>query len=324
MKYTEKQLQRMASPLSQSEEEKCKNAIYMIRDALKKINYSENDKGVYLSDTDTYSYALNLYENYSGEKIKLLVQGSYANNTNVKKESDVDVAVILESTFIPKYRNGVNNSNYGFIDSKYSVDKLKNDVEYALKQHFGNIGIERHDKCIKVKGNTYRVDADVVPAIRYRDYSNDYLYDINNYEEGIVIKADSGEKIINYPEYHIKMGKKKNIATNYNFKKCVRIIKNMKEDMKNQGIYISPLVSSFGLESLLWNVDTSSYTVYSSIIRYTFDEIIDFLQVDHSNYNSYTEVNGIKKLFTDTEKLDAYYRFVDELSNYYEYDVKEE
>ena len=41
LKYTEKQLNNMASPVSQSEEEKCKNAIKMIRDAMKELNYTK-------------------------------------------------------------------------------------------------------------------------------------------------------------------------------------------------------------------------------------------------------------------------------------------
>jgi hypothetical protein len=41
LKYTEKQLNKMASPISQSEDEKCKNAIKMIRDTMPKmwLNY---------------------------------------------------------------------------------------------------------------------------------------------------------------------------------------------------------------------------------------------------------------------------------------------
>lgn len=40
MKYTENQISKMASSISQSEDEKCKNAIRMVRDAMKKLNYT--------------------------------------------------------------------------------------------------------------------------------------------------------------------------------------------------------------------------------------------------------------------------------------------
>lgn len=323
LKYTEKQISKMASPISQSEDEKCKNAIRMVRDAMKKLNYTDDGKEIRSYIDESYSYALDLWQQYTGKKITLLVQGSYANKTNIPSESDVDVAVILESTFITKYRPGVSDRNYGFTDGTFSAYELKDEVIKALNQHFGYQGIERHDKSIKVIGNTYRVNADVVPAYRYRDYSNDYNNDVRNYIGGIEIRPDSGGRIINFPELHIKMGIAKNKVTKYNFKKCVRIIKNMKEDMEKSGYEISSKISSFGLESLLWNADISAYTKYSSILRYTFDEVISFLKDDYLNYGNYTEANGIKPLFPDNTVQNAYRKFVTDLYSYYEYDIKE-
>lgn len=98
----------------------------------------------------------------------------------------------------------------------------------------------------------------------------------------VVLKLDPivVGRIINYPEQHIKLGISKNKVTKYNFKKCVRIIKSMREDMEESGYAVSSKISSFGLESLLWNVDVSAYTKYSSILRYTFDEVISFLKND--------------------------------------------
>ena len=324
MKYTEKQLNRMASPISQSEDEKCKNAIRMVRDAMKNLNYTDDGKEIRSYVADTYSYVLDLRQKYTDKKITLLVQGSYANKTNIPTESDVDVAVILESTFMPQYRRGITGSNYGFSDGTFSVSELKDEVQEALNKHFRYQGIERHDKCIKVIGNTYRVDADVVPAYRFRDYSDDYNYDAENYVGGIEIRPDSGGRIINYPEQHIKLGIAKNKVTKYNFKKCVRIIKNMREDMGERGYMIPSKISSFGLESLLWNVEVSAYTKYPSILRYTFDEVVSFLKKDFSNFGTYTEVNGIKPLFSDGATRNAYQKFIGDLYNFYEYDIKEQ
>ena len=106
MKFTESQLKNYSAPLSQSEEQRCKNAIGMVRDAMKLIGYSDEGKEIRMYEADTYAYALDL-KSSGNEKITLLVQGSYANNTNVRTLSDVDVAVILESTFITEYRPGI-------------------------------------------------------------------------------------------------------------------------------------------------------------------------------------------------------------------------
>ena len=57
LKYTEKQISKMASPINQSEEEKCKNAIRMVRDAMKKLNYTDDGKGIRSYMAESYSYA---------------------------------------------------------------------------------------------------------------------------------------------------------------------------------------------------------------------------------------------------------------------------
>lgn len=320
MKFTEKQLESMASSISATEEEKCKRAINMVRDALKEIDYLDDDRDIYLENSDTLSYIINMRKKETNVRIKLLIQGSYANKTNISSESDVDIAVILESTFLPQFRTGITNESYGFSEGTFSAFDLKDDVERALKGHFGSTAVERHDKSIKVIGNTYRVDSDIVPAYRYRDYSLDYLIRASNYTKGIMIISDNGERIINYPEQHIENGIAKNKQTNYKYKKMVRIIKNMKELMKKNNITIPTEVSSFGLESLLWNVPDSVFVRYFSL-RFVFDEVIQYLLNDVKNYYNYKEANGIKPLFSDTSVGIAYQQFIISLSSFYDYDI---
>ena len=313
----------MASPISQSEDEKCKNAIRMVGDAMKDLDYTDDDKEIRSYLAETYSYILDMRQRYTDKKITLLVQGSYANKTNIPSESDVDVAVILESTFTSLYRSGVVKENYGFTEGTFSAEELKDEVLKALNKHFGYQGVTRHDKCIKVSGNTYRVDADVVPAYRYRNYINDYNNNPENYVGGIEIRPDSGGQIINYPEQHIRLDIEKNKVTKYNFKQCVRIIKNMREIMQENGYHTSSNLSSFGLESLLWNADTSSYIRYANILRFTFDEVIGFLKSDFANFQNYKEANGVKPLFTDEEMQLSYKKFITDLHSFFEYDIQE-
>ena len=323
MKYTEQQILKMAAPISKTEEEKCKNAIMMVRNAMKKLNYTDDGKEIRTYAEDSYAYALDLHQMYSDKTITILVQGSYANKTNIPSESDVDVAVILESTFTATYRTGVQRENYGFVAGTFSAEELKDEVEKALNEYFGYRGVMRHDKSIKVTGNTYRVDADVVPAYRYRDYSADRNNNPENYIGGIEIRPDSGGRIINYPEQHIKMGVVKNKLTKFNFKKCVRIAKNMREEMDKHGYTISDKISSFGIESLFWNVSDKAYTKYSSILRYTFNEALTFLVGDFQNYNTYTEANAIKPLFPDEATQKAYQKFISDMHSFFEYDITE-
>ena len=101
MKFTEQQIVNMASPISQTEEEKCKNAIRMVRDAMKELNYSDNGQEIRSVFSETYSFSLEMSNQDTDVRIKLLVQGSYANKTNIiaiqKKYKAVDKGGKIEA-----------------------------------------------------------------------------------------------------------------------------------------------------------------------------------------------------------------------------------
>lgn len=321
MKFKENQLKNFASPISATEDQKCKNALNMVRDALKNIGYTD-DNNVSLLYPDTSSYAIDMNFSSVGQtrKVRLFVQGSYANKTNIPTESDVDIAVVLLSTFWSEYPIGISAKSYGFIDSSDTLQYFKDDVEELLKQKFPT-GVVRHNKSIEVKGNTYRVDADTVPCGQHRDYRRDNGTDPTNFIEGIIIQPDSGTRIINYPQQHIQNGIIKNKNTGFAFKRMVRIAKNIRECMV--GIKSAEDISSFLIESLLWNVPDDVYTKYT-LLRYTFGEIVEYLKDSISQISYFKEINGIKYLTTyDHSRLNICRQFIDDLSKFYEYDITE-
>lgn len=72
MKYTEQQISKMAAPISKTEDEKCKNAIRMVRDAMKRLNYTDDGKEIRTYAEDSYAYALDLRQMYSDKKITVI------------------------------------------------------------------------------------------------------------------------------------------------------------------------------------------------------------------------------------------------------------
>lgn len=66
MATTEEQLIAWSKPISTTEDEKCKRTISQITEAIK---------------------------NKFGNSVTTFLQGSYENNTNVRKDSDVDIVV---------------------------------------------------------------------------------------------------------------------------------------------------------------------------------------------------------------------------------------
>lgn len=319
MKFTEENLRLYAAPLSDSEDQRCKNAIGMVRDALKDLGYSDEGKSIRKMYEETYSYSLEMNNIFKNRRVKIFVQGSYANNTNVRTKSDVDIAVVLESTFIPKYRPGISGAFYGFSHSTDDIKTFKDEVEEALRKKFGK-DVERKNKSIKIHGNSYRVDADSVPCMRYRDYSNEYYGNPYNFIGGIYIKTDDGQIIVNYPEQHIKNGREKNNQTRTYYKKMVRIIKRIRYIMEDLGYESAKNVSSFGLESLLWNLPNDLFTKYTTY-KYVFGDITDYLVKNINMLVFYKEANGIKPLCSSPSQIQYYTKFINDLFLFYEYDI---
>jgi len=160
-----------------------------------------------------------------------------------------------------------------------------------------------------------------VPSLRYRDYTNDYLYKVDNYIGGIVIMPDCGAEVINYPEQHMENGIQKNKETNYYFKKMVRVAKEMRYRMEDEGYRYASQASSFGVECLLRNVPNDMFAKYDSFYIFKFDEIVDYLYSNRHLIGNFKEVNNIKYITDDDKEREHIYRgFVEELKDFYQYE----
>lgn len=318
MKFTEERLKLYAAPLSETENEKCKRAIKAIRDALKDLGYSASDDSILPIEEDTYSYSTTLKRGYSSEEIQVFIQGSYANNTCVRGESDVDIAIL---------RKDIHESAFGNRFAPYTpsfgkqVDALilKDSVEKVLRSHFPEC-VSRRNKSIKVDGNTYRKQADTVPCVHMYYYNKSDDGDYLNHIDGITIFADDGTIINNFPKQHIANGRLKNTITNHYYKKMVRIIKSIRYLMEDLGYPEAEKASSFGLESLLWNIPSDVFKKYSTY-KYAFDEVVQYLYQNQSLLPYYKEANGIKPLCPDATAVTDYTSFINRLHVFYEYDI---
>ena len=159
MKYSEQTLQNWTAQLSQTEEQRAENTIKMIRDA---INSCDE-----LKDKD----------------IDIFIQGSYANNTNVRSESDVDVCVMLRDAFHTVYAEEKGREDYGFSASNFTFQEYRDLVKKALQDKFRREYVYDGNKSLKINENTYHVKADVVPSFQLRNYYYENSLDPSRYIE---------------------------------------------------------------------------------------------------------------------------------------------
>lgn len=268
-----------AQPVSTTEGEKCERAERMIRNA---IAASEKLKQ---------------------RSIRVFPQGSYRNDTNVRQDSDVDICVCCTDVIIPDYTltPDLNNAALGYTDSSYTQAQFKNEVGEALTSYFGADGVTRGDKAFDVHANTVRVDADVVPTFEHRLFYRNADRSVA-YHAGTNIKADSGKRILNFPQQHYDGGCAKNVATDLAFKRVVRIMKRLRNEMAENGIAAATPIPSFLVECLVWNVPhhllkhDSFYKDVQESLRYMYHQL-----KDPGPSEGWLEVNCMKLLFHTTQ-----------------------
>lgn len=274
MKYSEQTLQSWTAALSQAEEQRAENAIKMVRSAID--NYDE----------------------LSSKDIDVFTQGSFANNTNVRSESDVDVCVMLKDTFHFDLPDGKTRENYGFAPSTTTFFEYRNMVKNALQQKFKSEYVVDGNKSLKIDENTYHVKADVVPAFQLRNYYYWNSLDPKKFVEGTWFMSLSGKEVKNYPKEHVKNGVSKNNETNYEYKKLVRIMKHIRNEMVDDKKCDGDKISSFLVENLVWNIPSLTITNCSSWTE-TVKQAIIYLYnaIKSGGHDQWTEVSKMLYLF---------------------------
>lgn len=229
-------------------------------------------------------------------------KGSYPNFTNVVRDSDVDIAVELTTFFENNFVHAAKDltlSDVGVTpyEGDASLAGFKGDVERALIAHFGAEAIDRGSKAIRVAENTGRLPADVVPCVTERTWT-----DRGTYRQGIRLRNDRlpGERIINYPKQHLEEGTSKNDKTARRYKRVVRILKRLENEMVDEGKIEK--VPSFLIESSVWNVPNGHFDVdsWTGRVRNALAHIFNGTRNDECfRSEDWLEANALKFLFFD-------------------------
>ena len=261
MTVTEEQLRGWAQPPSKAQEERCKNAEDMIR------------KAIQASDA------------LKRRNITVFMQGSYANNTNTARTSDVDVGVLCHDSVFSTYPAGRSREEFGFVPATYTYATFKNEVGEALTSYFRGGIVTRGNKAFDIKANTYHVEADVAPFLEHHRYA-----DSGSYIEGVELRPDKGGRVINWPEQHKSNGVSKNNATGRRFKRMVRVVKSINDTTTNP-------VPGFLIECLMWNVPNSlfAHPTYEQTLRASLTHL--YTSLGTTAADEWGEVSELKYLF---------------------------
>lgn len=279
MAISESVLQSWCKPSSDAEDEKRDRTERMIREAI-----------AVSSELDQYS-------------LKVYAKGSYKNNTNVRTDSDVDVAVECTDLFYfelfgnavgkPREELGIGSPLGGF-----SFSDFKGAVAQALGTKFGSSNVERGNKAIFVHERSASLDADAVPCVTYKSYVGP-----RRYREGIRLYPDDGRplSIENFPRRNYDNGVAKNDRTGRHFKWTVRVLKRLENELVGKGLINE--VPGYLMECLVYTAPDTAFNRGSltADMRAVLVHIFNGTLTDES-CNDWTEVNEVKYLFRPSQK----------------------
>lgn len=228
---------------------------------------------------------------------RIFLQGSYGNDTNIYADSDVDVVICLTSVYYgditylndeEKVRYEANRSPGGI-----NFDEFKSQVLAWLKEKFGP-SVKAGKKAIFIPGSGTRRDADVLVCVTSKTFTSYPATGEPALTEGVCFWTSDGKKIVNYPRQHLDNCTARNGATASRFKPTIRVLKNMRNAMIEQGYINDGLAPSYFLEGMLSNVPAQHFVASR---QQTFENYMHWLQA--SPTGDLTCANGIHYLLRD-------------------------
>lgn len=224
-------------------------------------------QGSITQSSNTYNTIKNVLEAsttpYSGKNFKVFLQGSYGNDTNIYAESDVDIVIRLDDCLQSDLTRLTDEEKAAyksaFSDATYTHVDFNQDVLSTLTKQYGS-AVTAGDKAIAIDASGSRRKADVIVAIQFRRYFKFRSSSNSEYVEGICFWNGKGERIANYPQQHSANLTSKHQASSEWMKPMVRVLKNMRSRMVDDGLIKAGVAPSYYIEGLLYNVPNNKLT----------------------------------------------------------------
>lgn len=248
---------------------------------------------------------------YYSKDFAIFLQGSYGNDTNVYRDSDVDIVIRLNQTYYADTNSltpdAKTNYEMAFSRATYAYADFKSDVFAWLKKKFG-ADVRPGEKAIFIKGSGNRRDADVLVCAQHRRYRAASSGADTQYDEGIVFWTSNGTEIVNFSKQHSENCTTKHQNTNQRFKRMVRVYKNMRNCMIDDKYIADGVAPSYFIEGMLWNVPADKFVQgYEDSFVNTFNWV---LKVDKTKLacanDLYWLVRDNSRVCWSTANFDAY------------------
>ena len=194
----------------------------------------------------------------------VFLQGSYKNNTNLRKDSDVDLVVRLDYKLNPTITGLSGKQLQESIAHQAAHKHWRSFRRLALRvmrDKFGD-AVTSGRKTIKLAKGELHAHADLVVTLSYKDGIGLYL-------------PDEQRWIVSYPQQHYNQGQEKEEATGNRFKRTVRMFKVARNHLIGMNALARDDAPSYFIECLLYNVPDQ---LFKQKLAPTYTGILDWLE----------------------------------------------
>ena len=212
---------------------------------------------------------------------KVLLQGSYKNNTNLRKDSDVDLVVRLAyklnaSVATLSGRRLQENASHQAAHKHWHSFRRR--ALRVMSKRYGDAATSGR-KTIKLAKGELHADADLVVTLSYKQGIALYL-------------PDERRWVVSFPQQHHDRGQKKEEATNRRFKRTIRMFKAARTRLVDMKALTKDDAPSYFIECLLYNVPDG---LFVAKLGPTYTGIVDWLRT--ANLQGFRCQNGQVPLF---------------------------
>ena len=232
--------------------------------------------------------ALDSYTGWAKEtKYDIFLQGSYKNDTNLRRDSDVDVVVQLAAKLRP--RVAVLSGNQLEQDQPHKLaykrwQSFREQVLRALRVTYGK-AVTSGRKSLKLTKGKIPASADVVVTLHC--------------ETGITFYLPGEHRwVVSYPQQHYTRGLKKERGTEGRYKRTVRMFKAARNHLVKNDAISGGTAPSYFIECLLYNVPDG---LFKSSLGQSYSGIMEYLAA--TEIQRFECQNGVRELFGPSRDL---------------------
>ena len=223
----------------------------------------------------------------------IFLQGSYKNNTNLRRNSDVDLVVQLDVRLKPRVADLIGaqlRSSSSHVAAYERWQSFRRLVLAALRENFGDAVVTTGRKSLKVAQGPIPAAADVVVTLKCGNGTALYVPDEHRWA-------------VSFPQQHHSKGASKERGSGGRYKRATRMFKVARNQLIESNVIAEDTAPSYFVECLMYNVPNM---LFKNSLAQTYVGAVNWLST--ASLGEFKCQNRLVDLFGDSRDQWSVYK----------------